>query len=105
LIVLPIPSDIMPHPASLLAPRLAAGAEFTLPGEPVHAGDEIDFTTDSGLVRNGRVVEAGASRLVVEVDQARFDCRRSHAGNPGARHFGRSPTQWVVLAIIGRGGR
>ncbi len=93
----------MPLAASLFSPRLAAGAEFSLPGEPIHAGDEIDFTTDSGLVRNGRVVEAGASRLIVEVDQARFDCRRSHAGNPGARRFGRSPAQWVVLAVMSRG--
>lgn len=95
----------MPHAASLLTSRLAAGAEFSLPGESVHAGDEIDFTTDSGLVRNGRVIEAGASRLIVEVDQARFDCRRSHAGHSGAKRFGRSPTQWVVLAVIGRGNR
>jgi len=95
----------MPLAAYLLASRLTAGAEFSLPGEPVHAGDEIDFTSDSGLVRNGRVVEAGASRLIVEVDQAIFDCRRSHAGNPGARRFGRSPTQWVVLAVLARSGR
>ncbi|WP_443747872.1 hypothetical protein [Asticcacaulis solisilvae] len=95
----------MPIAASLLSVRLAAGAEFSLPAEPVHAGDEIDFTSDSGLVRNGRVIEAGASRLIVEVDQARFDCRRSHAGHPGARQFGRSPAQWVVLAVLGRGGR
>ena len=95
----------MPHASSLFASHLAAGVEFMLPGEPVHAGDEIDFTTDSGLVCNGRIVEAGASRLIVEVDQARFDCRRSHAGNPGGRRFGRSPTQWVVLAVIARAGR
>lgn len=95
----------MPLAASLLSSRLAAGAEFSLPGEPVQTGDEIDFTSDSGLVRNGRVLEAGASRLIVEVDQAIFDCRRSHAGNPGARHFGRSPTQWVVLAVMARGVR
>ncbi len=95
----------MPIAASLLSSRLAAGAEFCLPGEPVHTGDEIDFTTDNGLVRNGRVVEAAASRLIFEVDQAIFDCRRSHGGNPGARQFGRSPTQWVVLAVKARGTR
>lgn len=95
----------MPHAATLLAARLAAGVEFSLPAEPVHAGDEIDFTTDMGLVRHGRVIDAGASRLIVEVDQARFDCRRSHAGNPGARQFGRTPAQWVVLAVMGRAPR
>ncbi|MBW8880771.1 MAG: hypothetical protein JF615_04900 [Asticcacaulis sp.] len=95
----------MPLAASLLSSRLAAGAEFSLPGEPVETGDEIDFTTASGLVRNGRVIDAGASRLIVEVDQARFDCRRSHAGHAGARQFGRSPTQWVVLAVMGRSPR
>jgi hypothetical protein len=95
----------MPIAASLLSPRLAAGVEFSLPGEPVHTGDEIDFTSDSGLVRNGRIIEAGASRLIVEVDQAIFDCRRSHADNPGSRQFGRSPTQWVVLAVRGRNTR
>lgn len=94
----------MPLAASLLSPRLAAGAEFSLPGEPVRSGDEIDFTSESGLVRHGHVIDASASRLIVEVDQARFDCRRSHAGSPGARQFGRSPSQWVVLAVLGRGG-